>query len=96
MTIDEAKKRIKQLENYVKLLENYEPQSFEQEAMYLYVQLNNVAKVAELLNEKGYKIGNRKVISNDVSDVIRTKAADEIHELAKKSFNSNRRRVHFK
>ena len=86
MTIDEARSQIKSLQKFIETLEAYEPQNFEQEALKLYVELESVSKVAVILKDKGYKIGNRKVNSNDISDLIRSKATDVMHEMAKKTF----------
>jgi hypothetical protein len=87
MKIEEAKERIVELESFIKTLENYNADSFEKESLKLYVQLEIVSKVAEELNKKGYRIGERKVISKDVSDIIRSKPIDEMHSMAKKMFN---------
>lgn len=83
MTIDEAKQRIVELNNYIIMMENYKPANQMQLAMKLYVELESVTKVAVILNEKGYKTGERKVISKDVSDMIRSKVTDEMHQMAK-------------
>lgn len=91
---EEARKMIKELEDYIHLIENYQAKTYEQESIYLYVQLESVSKVADELNKKGYKVGNRKVISKDVSDIIRTKPMDEMHVLAKKFFKGNKKRAY--
>ncbi len=94
MQVEEAKKQIKELRNYIQQIQSYQPETFEQEANYLYVQLESVSKVADELNKKGYKVGARKVISKDVSDIIRSKPViDEMHQLAKKFFNGNKKRA---
>lgn len=91
MKVEEAKKQIKELKQYIQLIQSYQPETFEQEANYLYVQLESVSKVADELNKKGYKVGNRKVISKDVSDIIRSKPViDDMHTLAKKFFNGKK------
>lgn len=93
MNIEEAQQQIKELENYIQQLQNYQANSFEQESVFLYVQLESVSKVADELNKKGYKVGARKMISKDVSDVIRSKPIfDEMHGLAKKMFTGNKKR----
>lgn len=92
MTIDEAMKEIEALKNYVAMVENYNPVGYEQEAIKLYVELESVTKVAIELNTKGYKVNGRKVISKDVSDLIRSQATDDMHELAKKMFQRNKRK----
>lgn len=93
MTIDEALKEIEDLKKYIKMLEEYQPVNFEQEAIKLYVELESVTKAAVELNNKGYKVNGRKVISKDVSDLIRAKKAnDDLQELAKKMFSRNKKR----
>lgn len=91
MSIDEAKEKIIHLEHYIYLLENYTPSTFEQEALKEYVIQESVTVAAKVLNEKGYRVGNRKVIGTDISDLIRGKATDRMHEQAKKIFKQNRR-----
>lgn len=85
MTSDEAKEKIKRLEWFIQTMDGYEPENFEQEAFKLYVELNSVSKVAAILKDKGYKIGNRKVISKDISELIRSKPTDEMHKLAQEA-----------
>lgn len=91
MSIDEAKEKIKSLEQYIDLLDSYKPCTFEQEAIKEYVIQESVTVAAKVLNEKGYRVGNRKVIGTDISDFIRGKATDRMHEQAKKIFKQNRR-----
>lgn len=93
MNIEQARNQIKELENFINMVENYEAHTFEKEAIKLYVLMENVNEVAAELNDKGYRVGNRKVIGKDVSDIIRTKPIDEMHELAKKMFGKNRKRA---
>jgi hypothetical protein len=94
MLVKEAKQQIKELKNYIQLIDDYKPETFEQEALYLYVQLESVSKVADELNKKGHKVGNRKVISKDVSDIIRSKPViDDMHSQAKKFFSGNKKKV---
>jgi vacuolar-type H+-ATPase subunit H len=93
MTIDEAKKEIKKLRDFICSLSEYVPETYEQNAIKLYVEFESVTQVALLLNDMDYRIGSRKVIGKDVSDLIRSKAADEMHELAQKIFKANSKRA---
>lgn len=94
MTSDEARLKIKDLEMFIETMEAYEPEGFEQEAFKLYVELGSVSKVAVILKDKGYRIGNRKVISKDITDLIRSKPAkDMMHEMAQESLKSNSSRM---
>lgn len=93
MTIDEAKEQIQRLEAYIELIEGYVPEAFEQHAIKFYVVHEHVAKVATILNDLGFRIGKRKVIGTDVSDVLRAKPMDELHEMAVKLFKQNRKMV---
>lgn len=44
------------------------------------------------MNELGYRIGNRKVESNDVSAVIKSKPIDPLHEIVQKFFKQSVKR----
>jgi len=90
--VEEAKKRIEYLQDYIRKIESYTPTTMEEEAVYLYVQLESVTKVVQELNKKGYRIGKRKLTTVDVSNIIRGKPKDEMHELAKRMFMKNRKR----
>lgn len=93
MNVAEANQQIKELREFIKKIEGYQAQTFEQECVYLYVQLESVSKVSDELNKKGYKVGARKVISKDVSDVIRSKPIfDDMHGMAKKMFTGNKKK----
>ena len=93
MTVDEAREQIQRLEDYIELIEGYVPETFEQHAIKLYVMHEHVAKVATMLNELGFRIGKRKIIGTDVSDVLRAKPIDELHEMAVKLFRQSRKMI---
>jgi tetrahydromethanopterin S-methyltransferase subunit G len=93
MTIEQAKKRIEELEKFIDMIENYQADNFEKAAIKLYVLEESVSHVATELNKQGYRVGNRKVIGKDVSDVIRSKATDSMHEMAKKMFGKHKRKA---
>jgi hypothetical protein len=92
--IAEAREQIKRLKEYIEKVESYQADTYEQKVFKLYVLCENVTKVTKELNEQGYRIGNRKLVTKDLSDLIRSKPSlDEIHELARKLFNRNRKRA---
>ncbi|OQP06831.1 hypothetical protein B1690_05835 [Geobacillus sp. 46C-IIa] len=95
MLVEEAKKQIEYLREYIRKIENYTPTTMEEEAVYLYVQLESVTKVVQELNKKGYRIGKRKLTTVDISNIIRGKPKDEMHEMAKRMFTKNRKRGKF-
>lgn len=92
MEIAEAKERIKKLEEYIVMVQDYQTETYEQKVFKLYVLRENVTKITKELNEQGYRIGKRKLITKDISDLIRSKPTDEMHEMARKLFNSNKKR----
>lgn len=92
MSIDEAKEKIAELEQFIQLVEQYEPVTFEQHVVHLYVIHENVTTVMGLLNEHGYRIGKRKIVTTDISDILRARPFDEMHEMAARLFRTNRRR----
>lgn len=93
MTIDEAREQIKKLEDYIELVKGYVSETFEQHAIKLYVLHEYVARVAKMLNDLGFRIDKRKIIGTDVSDILRAKPTDELHELAVKLFKQNKKMV---
>ena len=55
MNLQQAKEQVKELNNFIELVLNYEVTSLETAAIYEYALENNVSKVASKLNEKGYR-----------------------------------------
>lgn len=93
METAEAREQIKRLEEYIEKVENYQADTYEQMVFKLYVLRENVTKVTKELNAQGYRIGNRKLVTKDLSDLIRSKPSlDEMHELARKLFNRNKKK----
>ncbi|MBU8877957.1 hypothetical protein BGM26_02985 [Bacillus sp. FJAT-29790] len=91
MNIELAKKRISELQNYVDLTETYVADCFEKHIIKEYAITGSVVKVAEKMNELGFKIGERKVESNDVSAVINTnpsKNDDELHRIVRRLYRN--------
>ena len=93
MTSDEAREKIKRLEWFIDQLESYTPETFEQKAFKLYVELGSVSKVAAILKDEGYKVGNRQVISKDITELIRSKPKDSMHEMAQEALKRNASRM---
>mgnify|MGYP001363840304 FL=1 len=93
MRIEEAREEIKRIERFISLVESYRPQSFEQEAIKTYVLIESVNKTAAVLNEKGFRIGKRKVSGKDVSYIIRSKPDDELHQIAHDMFKYNKKKA---
>ncbi|EPR29385.1 hypothetical protein B1694_16540 [Geobacillus zalihae] len=79
------------LREYIQMIESYISTTTEEEAVYLYVQLESVTKVVQGLNKKSYRIGNRKLTTVDVSSIIRSKPKDKMHGMGKWMFMKNRR-----
>ncbi|MCM3165112.1 hypothetical protein [Metabacillus litoralis] len=98
MKISEAKKRIKEYEEYIKLYEEYQPSDMKKHAIKLYAELQHVGKVAERLNELGYRIPGKKdesqvkLISNDVTAIININPDpdDKLHVFVRNALNKNR------
>ncbi len=98
MKISEAKKRIKEYQEYLQLHNEYKPNDMKGYAIKLYAELQNVGKIANKLNEMGFRIegkkgGNQvKLTSNDVTALIDTKpdSNDKLHFIVRKTLNKNR------
>lgn len=74
----------------------YEYDSYETKVFKLYLKHSSVIKVAEILNQEGNRIksanGNRKLSTNDISEVIKNKSIEdsELQSLVKKIFNNSK------
>jgi L-lysine 2,3-aminomutase len=73
----------------IDLIHSYVPVTLEQRIVHEYAIAGSVAEVAKKLNEEGLRVGNRKYIHNDVSDILKLKPMDELHEITKKAFQHN-------
>ncbi|KZZ82523.1 hypothetical protein [Bacillus sp. SJS] len=93
MNIEQAREGIKQLERYIALVEGYQVKSLETAVIKIYAERQNVADVAVTLNEQGYRIDGRKVVTSDVSGILRNKPKDELSEIVHKWFKSNQKKV---
>ena len=77
---EEYTKKLNSLNKYIRVMENdtiiEESDSLEVKVFKLYMILNSVVRVAEKINEMGYRIktntyvGERKYKSNDITDII--------------------------
>ncbi len=94
ITVENLENNIKKnLELLNKLIKykNYKYKNFYEEVLQKYIEYQSVVKVADYLNQKGYRIAtdnsNRKYFSNDISEIIMAKDIDAdpgLHAFAKK------------
>ncbi len=97
MNLQQAKELVKELNKFIELVSNYKVTSLETAVIYEYALDNSVSKVASKLNEKGYRMqgekGPRKLSSNDISDILKGKEADELHTIIKSMFQKNKKKI---
>lgn len=93
MTADEARERIVRLEKFIAFMEGYQAETFEQKACKLYVEIENVNKVSEILKKEGYKSPEGKsLVGKDITNLIQSRPADEMHSKAKEAYKRNAKR----
>lgn len=92
-SVERYKDRLEWLERMRIAYENFNPISWEGWALKLYVESVSLAEVAKILNDMGYRLPSaiksrpeRKITTNDISDLIKTEPKNEIHECAQKFF----------
>ncbi len=87
---NEYKRKIELLDKYIRTLDNSEineHDDIDTIVFKLYMQLDNVSKVAKVVNELGFRIitnsyiGERKYNSNDITSIITNKDALVSNEL---------------
>lgn len=93
MDVTQAREEISRLQKYIVLVETYKVTSFETAVIAMYAVNQKVTAVTEELNKKGYKIGNRKITTNDVSAVLMSKPNDELHVIVQKMFKAAKKKM---
>ncbi len=104
MNVDNAKGKIKRLQNqiadlqsFIDLAENYEADNFEQTVIKEYAFLGSVSKVSEKINRE--MVSNemaKKYQSSEISRVIDSKPMDELHKYVRKIFRTNKKNANGK
>lgn len=69
-TLEQAKKDLQKIQEYVELIENYQPQNFTQTVIFTYALLGNIEKTADLLNNQNYSFDDRTIEPKDISHII--------------------------
>ena len=84
-TLDQAKRDLQVIQDYVKLIEEYQPKNFVQQVVHTYILNGSIVKTAFLLNNQGYTVEQRAIKPNDVSAIIRSTPAkdDFLHKKIK-------------
>lgn len=89
--INILKEAIRKIEDFVKVAESYPEDIPEQKAIKYYAHCGRVVEVANRLNEEGYRVGNRKWTSNDVSDIIDQPSKDDFLKILRKNHTERER-----
>lgn len=76
-TLNQPKKDLKEIQDYVVLIENYQPQDFQQQVIITYCLYGNVNKTAETITNKGYLIDARIIEPADISNIIKGKSHND-------------------
>lgn len=101
MKISEAQKRIKEYQEYLQSYKDYKPNALKEHAIKLYAELEHVGKIANKLNEMGFRVEGKKegsqvkLTSNDVTAMIDTTPDqdDTLHIIVRKALNKNRSKI---
>ena len=86
--IETLQKQIEQNQQYISLIENYNPQTFTQRVIYEYVLDGNLIRTAEVLNNLGLQIDGRSIESKDISAIIKSRPDpnDLLHKEVRRLF----------
>lgn len=94
-TLAQAKKDMQVFQDYITLIETYQPQTFPQHVIHEYVHEGNIIRTAENLNRRGYDMDGRLIEPEDISSIIKSKPDSndllhqEIRRLYLKKIRSN-------
>ena len=96
-TLEQAKKDLQVYMDYIYLIEQYEPQNFVQRVIQEYAYQGNVVRTAEVLNRRGFRIEDRAIEPQDITQVIISTPdrADSLHKEIRRLYlkKTNSRRV---
>ena len=96
-TLEQARGDLKAIQEYIELIENYQPHDFRQHVIHTYAHLGNVQRTAKVLNDKGFEIEGRPLEGKDISNIITSNPPKEdllhrrIKSLYLKKTRANRR-----
>ncbi|PUB08347.1 hypothetical protein [Paenisporosarcina sp. OV554] len=82
-TVDAAKKEIKELQDFVFLVENYEVTTVEQKILKEYAYVGSMVKVVENINKE---FGPDTIDKTFVSNLLQIKPQDELHKRLKSNY----------
>lgn len=81
-TLDQAKKDRNVLNEYIELIERYNPETFEQHVIFEYALHGNIHKTAESINEKGISDNGEPIQGETVTQIITSSPPkhDKLHK----------------
>lgn len=85
--IAELEEDIKRIKHFKKLAEEYPSESIEEKIIKHYAQHGNASKVAQMLNDEGYMVDDRKWITKDVTNIIvNSKSKNELVKIVRAQY----------
>ncbi|RUL46535.1 hypothetical protein [Lysinibacillus antri] len=95
-TFEQAKQELKELQEYIDLIENYQPENLTQIVVFSYTLFGNTKETATFLNNQNYSIDGRPFEANDISDLITSPPAknDLLHKKIKSLYLKKKRANH--
>ncbi len=81
--VEAAKKEIKELQDFVFLVENYKCFTLEEHVLKAYAYLGSINKVVEKINNE---FGDHTIDSNFVRTLIQSKPKDNLHKILKTNY----------
>lgn len=71
-TLAQARKDMKVFQDYIELIEQYNPMNVTQHVIYQYVQEGSIVRTAENLNQLGLTLDGRSIESQDISSTLQS------------------------
>lgn len=85
-TVDQAKEEIAKLQIYVNLVENFQPETLEEQILKEYAYLGSIVKVADKVNKMGFLLNGNPVEKEDVSAIIRSRGKNDLHKVLRTGY----------
>lgn len=96
IALPEAKLKVRELLDYIELVETYEADTLEKLIIKEYAYTNSMNQVLKVLEERCIMMGERPIEKSDIVAVLKSKAKDPLHKIVRRGYflktRPNRRR----
>lgn len=88
ITVQQAKNKVKELQEYIDLVENYQADTLDKWIIKEYGYTNSFTEIVQRANVKGFTVNKNPINKEYVKSVIVGKASDPLHKKLKAAYKT--------